>query len=115
MKPKKTLLRIISKAGTKVLYTALLLYYAFRRSDLPAWARSVVIGALGYLLSPIDSIPDLTPLIGYTDDLGVLSYGLVLIAAYINEDVRKQARLKLNRWMGYHLDIESVQKVEHIL
>jgi uncharacterized membrane protein YkvA (DUF1232 family) len=60
----------------------------------------VVLGALGYFLSPIDAIPDLTPFLGYTDDLGVLSFGLVLIAGYINEEVRGSARKQMTKWFG---------------
>ena len=42
--------------GLKVVYTALLLFYAYRRSETPTWAKSIVIGVLGYLLSPFDAI-----------------------------------------------------------
>jgi len=39
-----------------------------------AWYRkSIVVGALIYFISPIDAIPDIAPLIGYLDDLGVLT------------------------------------------
>ena len=63
-----------------------------------SWAKKIVIGILGYLISPIDFLPDLTPIIGYTDDLGILSFGLVTIAAFVNEDVRKKARTQLGKW-----------------
>ena len=53
------------------------------------------MGALAYLLSPLDSIPDLTPFIGFTDDLGIISFGLVSIAFYIDKDVREKAKTKL--------------------
>ena len=49
----KLIKQILKKGGTRLLYSALLLFYAFKRKDLPAWAKSIVIGALGYLLSPI--------------------------------------------------------------
>ena len=39
-----------------------------------AWYRkSIVVGALVYFISPIDAIPDLAPLFGYLDDLGVIT------------------------------------------
>jgi uncharacterized membrane protein YkvA (DUF1232 family) len=56
------------------------------------------LGALAYFISPIDFIPDLTPFLGFTDDLGILGMGLVAIAAYINDDVRKNARERLSKW-----------------
>lgn len=88
------------QAGLKVVYTALLLFHAYRRRDTPPWAKRIVIGALGYFISPIDLVPDLTPIIGYTDDLGVLAFGLVTIAAYVNDEVRQNAKAQLRRWFG---------------
>lgn len=39
-----------------------------------AWYRkSIVVGALVYFITPIDAIPDIAPLIGYLDDLGVIT------------------------------------------
>lgn len=92
--------RKIAYLSSPLLYSALLMYYAFRRSDTPAWAKRIVMGAFVYLFSPIDAIPDLAPIIGYTDDLGVLTYGLVMIAAYINQEVRTSARHTLRDWIG---------------
>lgn len=88
------------QAGIKTVYSALLLFYAYRRKDTPAWAKTIVLGTLGYFLSPIDAIPDLSPIIGYTDDLGWLSFGLVTIASYINKEVRENARQRLTKWFG---------------
>ncbi|RME96918.1 MAG: DUF1232 domain-containing protein [Bacteroidetes bacterium] len=104
--------RYARQAGLKLVYTALLLYYAYRRQETPAWAKRVVFGVLGYLIMPIDFIPDLSPFIGYTDDLGVLGIGLVTIAAYVNTDVKQQAREQLKKWFGdYNEDeLEEVDK-----
>ncbi|MBB4078407.1 uncharacterized membrane protein YkvA (DUF1232 family) [Lewinella aquimaris] len=86
-------------AGTKTVYTALLLYYAYERDDTPGWAKKTVLGALGYLVMPLDAVPDLTPILGYTDDVAVLGAGLITVAAYINKDVRSKARNKLHKWL----------------
>jgi uncharacterized membrane protein YkvA (DUF1232 family) len=114
MNKKRFILRIVRKGGIRLIYSALLLYYAFKRQDLPAWARSIVIGVIGYLLSPIDSIPDITPIVGYTDDLGVLSYALVLIAAYVNDEVRAKAKSRLLKLLGNRIlenDLKAVEKI----
>ncbi|NNE30220.1 MAG: DUF1232 domain-containing protein [Saprospiraceae bacterium] len=87
-------------AGIKVIHAVLLLFYAYKREETPTWAKNIVLGTLGYFIAPIDALPDLTPLIGFTDDLGVLSFGLVTIAAYINEEVKLNARNKLSDWFG---------------
>ena len=90
--------KFATTAGVKTVYTALLLYFAYKRKETPGWAKRSVVGVLGYLIMPIDLIPDLSPIVGYTDDLGFLSLCLVMIAAFINEEVRTQAREKLYAW-----------------
>lgn len=99
------------QAGVKAVYSALLLFYAFRRKDTPGWAKNIVLGVLGYFLTPIDAIPDLTPLLGYTDDIGVLSFGLVTIAAYINDEVKSQARTRLSKWFD-EIDDDDLAEVD---
>lgn len=97
--------------GQKTVYSVLLMFYAFRRKETPTFARSIIIGVLGYFLAPLDAIPDLSPILGYTDDFGVLSFGLVTIAAYINDEVRINARKALKRLFG-ELDFESLKVVD---
>lgn len=96
----EVLRRHAKRLGIKSVYTILLFYYAFQRHETPRWAKNIIVGVLGYLLTPIDLLPDLTPIIGYTDDLGLLSLGLVAIAGHINKDVREKARKKLADWFG---------------
>lgn len=106
--------RRVRRISAPLLYSALLMFYAFRRAETPAWAKRIVLGALVYLLSPFDAIPDLSPILGYTDDLGVLSYGLVMIAAYINPEVRSSARQTLTSWIGAP-DETIIAKVDDLL
>lgn len=108
----KKLAKLAQAAGIRTVYTALLLYFAFCRKDTPSWAKRIVMGTLGYLLMPIDAIPDLTPFIGYTDDLGLLSIGLVTVAAYVNAEVKAQARARLTKWFpqAAESDLAAVEK-----
>ena len=101
--------RYARQAGVKVVYAALLLFYAYRRKETPAWAKNIALGALGYFLSPFDALPDLTPIIGYTDDIGVLCFGLVAIAGHVNEEVRANARQQLTRWFGQYDEKELLE------
>lgn len=100
------------KIGVQSVYSSLLLFYAFKRKETPAWAKNIIIGVLGYLIAPIDLIPDLTPFIGYTDDLGVLGIGLVAIASYINDSVKLQAKTTLKVWFGNYdpTEIENIDQ-----
>ena len=107
----KKLRQYARQAGLKTVYSALLLFYAFSRRETPPWAKSIIIGVLGYFIAPIDWIPDLTPIIGFTDDLGVLGFGLVTIACYINDEVKIKARKKLKSWFGA-FDLQELADVD---
>jgi len=85
-------------AGQEVVEKALVLFYCLGDSRTPAWARSVIVGALGYFVMPIDAIADITPAVGYSDDLGVLALATATVALYINKEHRQKARKKLNAW-----------------
>lgn len=87
-------------AGKELVEKALWLYYAAQDPSTPAWAKSVMYGALGYFILPLDAIPDLTPLIGYSDDLGVLAAALAAVSMYLTDEVKQQARQKLTAWFG---------------
>jgi uncharacterized membrane protein YkvA (DUF1232 family) len=102
------------KIGVQSVYSSLLLFYAFKRKETPTWAKNIIIGVLGYLIAPIDLIPDLTPFIGYTDDLGVLGIGLVAIASYINDSVKLQAKTTLKVWFGNY-DASEIENIDQKL
>ncbi|MFA8343825.1 MAG: YkvA family protein [Rhodothermaceae bacterium] len=47
-----------------------------------SWYRkSIVVAALVYFISPVDTIPDLAPLFGYLDDLGVITATLKFLGS----------------------------------
>ena len=88
------------RAGREVVNRGLQLYYASRRPDCPAWARPAIYGALGYLISTIDAVPDLTPVLGYVDDLGVITAALATVAFYVDDGVIAQAEASSRRLLG---------------
>lgn len=85
-------------AGEGVLEPALTLYNVSKDAETPAWAKTAIYAALGYFISPIDAIPDLTPLIGYSDDLGVLVAATATIISYIKPEHREKAKQTLRQW-----------------
>ncbi len=87
-------------AGSQVVEYALRLYYAAQDPRTPAWAKSVIVGALGYFITPLDAIPDLVPAVGYADDLGVLAMALGTVAMYITPEIRARAAQKKRDWFG---------------
>lgn len=92
--------RYVRRAGWAVGEPALALYHTLHEPELPAWARSVIYGALGYFLTPWDAAPDFIPGVGYSDDLGVLTAALATVAAHVTPAARERARTQLARWLG---------------
>ncbi|MBQ5979278.1 MAG: DUF1232 domain-containing protein [Bacteroidales bacterium] len=90
--------KLVRKAGIKIVYIALLLYYVMRNPATPKADRTKILGALGYLLLPTDLIPDFLPVAGYTDDLAALTWALYSVAKNITPEVKIQARQKLGEW-----------------
>lgn len=94
----RKLTRFGKRAGHGVALKALQLYFVLKRPDVPIWAKSTIIGALGYFISPLDAIPDFIVGAGYADDASVLAAALVAVSIYIDEDVKQQAEAVLARW-----------------
>ena len=90
---------VASDVGSELLLVALKLFYAWKSDDTPAWAKVVVAGALGYFIMPFDVIPDIIPVMGYTDDIAVMTGALASIAEFIDNDVELKARKKLKEWV----------------
>lgn len=87
-------------AGRDVVEKALLLYYAAQQDSVPKWAKATIVGALGYFIAPVDAIVDITPAVGYADDLGVLAMALTVVATHIDDTVRQKAQQKSQSWFG---------------
>lgn len=92
--------RFALKAGRQVVKIALVLYYCLRDPDTPARAKAIIASALGYFIFPLDAIPDMTPIVGYSDDLGALLLATTIVAAHIKPKHRRLADDKLREWFG---------------
>lgn len=98
-------------AGVKVVYAVLLLFYAMKDKNVSVKSKLIIIAALGYFILPSDAIFDLTPIIGFSDDLGVLLFALSQIASNITPEVKENARQKLKDWFG-QIDEKELQELE---
>ena len=92
--------RFAKKAGAKVVYYALLLYYAFVSPKTQGWAKTMIIAALAYFICPIDINPDFVPVVGFLDDLAILASTLKIVDVFITSDVKSRAKAKLGDWFG---------------
>lgn len=89
--------KIAKRAGAKLIYVALILYYTLQSDKVAIKDKAIIIGALGYLISPLDVIPDAIPIVGLGDDLAVLLYVLNKIGN-ISDAIKDKAKSKLNKW-----------------
>lgn len=85
-------------AGKEVIEKALTLYYCMQDKDTPAWAKAIILSAVGYFILPLDAIPDFVPIVGYADDLGVLVAASAMVALHIKEGHINNAKEKLKQW-----------------
>lgn len=101
------------KAGSKVVFAALLLFYAIKSENMPLKEKGYILGALGYFILPFDLIPDFIPIVGYGDDFAVLFATVRMISAYIDPQVINDAKFRLTEWFGEvdDADLEQVLKI----
>lgn len=97
---KDKFVRVAKKIGVKAAYYALVLYYAMFSDSVPTRDRRVILGALGYLLLPLDLLPDFVPLLGFTDDAAALTIAVFRVMRNITPEVKAQARAKLGTLFG---------------
>ena len=75
-------------------------YYCAFDSQTPRHVQAALLGAIAYFILPFDFIPDMLPVLGYTDDAAVLATAIRLVASHITSDHRDAARAALQRAMG---------------
>ncbi len=68
------------------------LYIAYKRKDIPWYAKAFMILVIGYALSPVDLIPDFIPVLGYLDDLILIPLGVSLAIRMIPDKVLQECR-----------------------
>lgn len=90
--------RIAKRAGAKFVYAALILFYTLESEKVSVKDKAIIIGALGYLISPLDVVPDAIPIAGLGDDLAVLIYVLHKVWGEVSEEVKAKAHNKLSKW-----------------
>ena len=102
--------RIAKRAGAKLVYAALILYYTLQSDKVSKSDKAIIIGALGYMISPLDVVPDAIPIAGLSDDLAVLIYVLKVVWTDIDPEVTARAKAKLNQWF----DDDEIQEIDDL-
>ena len=86
--------------GITALYKAVQLWFVLQKPDVPALTKAVIMGALGYLIAPLDFLPDLLPVLGYTDDMVAITFALIKVQGYIDEEVERKSKKLLTKIFG---------------
>ena len=103
--------RIAKRAGAKLVYAALILYYTLQSDKVSVKDKTLIIGALGYLISPLDVMPDAIPIVGSGDDLSVLIYVLHKVWGDVSNEIKEKAHEKLSKWF----DDEEIKEADELL
>ena len=86
--------------GINALYKAVQLWFVMQKPDVPATTKAVIMGALGYLIAPLDFLPDLMPVLGYTDDFVAITFALIKVQGHIDEEVERKSKHLLAKIFG---------------
>lgn len=90
----------VKKAGLSLIYKALQLYYVTENPNCPIRIKAAIFAALGYFISPLDIIPDFTPIVGYSDDAAAIALALGMATMYIDDEVIRKAQDKIQKLFG---------------
>ena len=88
--------KIASKAGAKVVYYALVLFYTLVDPKTPVKYKAIIAGALGYFILPFDLLPDFLPFAGLADDWAALIAAVSYVFTSITQENKDKAREKLH-------------------
>lgn len=107
----KKISHLAKKGCEKVVYLALLLYYVLVSEEVGMKEKAAIIGALGYLIFPVDLIPDFIPMAGYTDDFAAMVAAYQMIKLCITPAIRAKAEEKSRSLFG---DFDAVKIEDEI-
>ena len=97
---KSKMKRLGKKMGGKLLYNVYVLYYVLKSRDVPVRVKAEILGALGYVLVPLDLIPDFIPVLGFSDDLAAVAFAVHAAHAQITPGIQKKAEKKVFKLIG---------------
>ena len=90
--------KVLIKAGRTIAQPALEAFEMLVDQSTPPQARMTMLAALTYLIMPIDLVPDLIPVAGFSDDLVALTAVISLWSRHITPAIRERANQKLDKW-----------------
>ena len=64
---------------------AVAMFYALKDPKTPVWAKVVITAVLGYVVCPVDLIPDAIPVVGLSDDAAAVAAAYGVVSSIIHE------------------------------
>ena len=101
---------IAKRAGAKLVYAALILYYTLQSDKVSTANKALILGALGYMISPLDVIPDAIPIAGLSDDLAVLLFVLKKVWTDVDPEIQEKAKSRLSKWF----DEDEIEEIKNL-
>jgi uncharacterized membrane protein YkvA (DUF1232 family) len=98
------------QAGEKTVYYSLLLYYTAKSPTVPKSSKMIIVGALSYLIFPVDLIPDFIPVVGLADDASVIAAAVYKVISHIDEEIKNSAKRKMGKFFGHAIDHHELDK-----
>ena len=90
--------KVLIKAGRAIAKPALEAFEMMIDPITPPKARLTMLAALTYLIMPVDLVPDLVPVAGFSDDLVALTAVISLWSSYRTPQIQARAQQKLDKW-----------------
>lgn len=96
---KRNFWRKLKQVAARIPFAEELLaaYYCAFDKQTPLGVKATLVGAIAYFVLPFDAIPDVLPVIGFTDDAAVLTTAIKLVADSVRPAHREAARNVLSR------------------
>ena len=82
-------------------------YYCAFDKQTPRHVQASLLGALAYFILPFDFMPDMLPILGFTDDAAILATAIRIVATHITPEHREAARAALKRGIDNEGETET--------
>ena len=84
-----------TSASCELIEKVLMLYHLLLNGKGSVTTKTLIVAALGYFIAPIDAIPDVVPIVGYSDDLAIITALLKSLESLLTNPIRKLVRQSL--------------------
>ena len=89
--------KLAARWGEKLLYPAMMLYCMMNSPNVSFKDKTIIAGALGYLILPLDAVPDFIPMLGIIDDISAIMLALKTLNKDLTPEIRDEARRETDR------------------